>query len=189
MTLFGLCHSGLAAVNPFSVELSTVPDSISELQKFSLPLKQSMSSSKYVQGSPKNRAPNAKDSNPLPTNPYIYQVPSTSISVEFSGYGRALEITNALLCIHIAIDEVEEHERAGQMDTPINRSMVHYTSHGVILILYPFLALPRKMTWSLWINALNAILHFLELYDCVRFYFSVMESETQLGNGFLDASA
>ena len=105
-------------------------------------------------------------------DPWVYPVPGTTTTVQFSHYGYVLPIEDVLLCLLAANDDVLRHHG----NQVIGRTELHYNSNGARLLFYP----GRSMTWDMWGFAITGLSIFVNTFEFVEFVFRISSSSERV---------
>lgn len=116
-------------------------------------------------------------------DPWVYSVPGTTTTVQFSHYGFSLPIEDVLLCLLAANDDVLQHHG----NQVIGRTELHYGSNGARLSFYP----GRSMTWDTWGFAIMGLSVFVNTFEFAEFVFRVSSrgERVQVHRGVLSSPA
>lgn len=118
-------------------------------------------------------------SNRPPPDPFYMQL-SQGV-VRFSNYGPAVDIINTLSVITDAtINYLRQSDPTGIIDA----GALVYLEGSVTLTLGP----GPLMTWGQWMEVVSLIKRFLDSYEYVRFDFSIMSGQEEIGSGNLKSS-
>ena len=120
----------------------------------------------------------------LPSDPFLYRVPQSSMVIRFSHYSRTLKREDVLASLLEAALEVIKEINLGN-DGPIDGgdAKVQADSGHSILLFYP----DKRITWGMWGTAIGGINSFLtdfEFVDC-DFEIEMLGYSSRFGNGLL----
>lgn len=126
----------------------------------------------------------AKLNRVLPSDPFRYRVPQSSMVITFSHYSRNLQREDVLACLLAAALEAIKEINLGH-DGPIDpRDPSIQTGSGhSLLTFYP----DSRITWGMWGMAIGGINKFLtefEYVDC-DFEIEIFGYPAEFGNGLL----
>lgn len=115
----------------------------------------------------------ASPRNPLPPQPYIYTVPHSSLKIKFQEFGHRIPLSNVLLCLLKAANDVNLH--SASPDTAVEPSRLRTSSATVRLDLYPNGR--HGITWVKWGAAIRGITDFMTKYGYVDLDFYVLDDD------------
>ena len=120
----------------------------------------------------------------LPSDPFRYRVPQSSMIITFSHFSRHLKREDVLACLLAAALEAIKEINLGHHGPIDPRDTSIQTGSGnSVLIFYP----DPRITWGMWGTAIGGINRFLaefEFVDC-DFEIEILGYSGQLGNGLL----